>query len=1031
MNSKFNFIIVYFLWSGFVFSGRFDPLEKLPSALRNHDYSLLTDEEIAVYADELFNVVNFFEFTEKDDISINKWIEEHRHIINKFVFPMNRKTLLQDAASRCRNDYLIKKLLAAGADPKVMTDNGQLALNFAIANGYPSIIKALVEAYPESLNHEVLNFQDEIANARALGDKCLGLIAQVINVGKPEIVEQLLALGLNPNQKYSAGNYPLHIAASAGNLRIANALLDSGADINACDKTGKTALDMAYMYKKKLMSQSLEKRGAKKGCSGPKALKNTIEPNNTKQKIFTLQKSADKIYWENIIDKSFMTTMKGKFLNLGPKNNEDYLVSVKFSGRQGHQRDLTMSLEFSTKDVKSPQTLILPLRVKSDLDESIISFSPLKIDGQNISEKSTSYDGVKLFKKIKDKQVKDNNICVFSGQIKVINNIGGKIGLKGQCLFANINTDISWELVPPVEKTTAPKIVEVLNYPNPAEVSGGYKGMLNGESYKVIIPQFDSDNFVIPFEITTKDQRVNYRVLNVKASIIFDKKNTMLVTELIPLSKSEKTMKFFPGQTSFDGECYRSQKNKKAKKQSRPLCFEESFKIIWQNGQLVLSARTHSGLLVLTRHNEEVTIEEVTEENIDNQNTENDINISEENDYIWDFNIPEQNFLLEDDDEENNFEVVPPKLIALKEKKSANKKEYLIIRKEDELKYGKLGPTKVQKERDDRILRNSSPLIKQHGAEMAIDKKSSEKVLQRTPELDQQFIDELQPRRYKLNHLSDYASCSLFDSSNVVEDNIWFGQGFIKELGGYQIDQTKRIVLSLINLNGLQQFAPNASWCSFFNSEYNHTKQNREKGINVHCSYHANLIDNVKMDYLNISGHGLFQIRESKTKDEYLLYKVPGLNEGNKQVVYVMRKWSDHKKSTRVSKKETPLQSAYSFVGYDSNYMTKLNALIEHDDLKIKAMQVKNILIKNEDYNEIPYGDRGIFIKFINESTCYILTHNRSNWREAVSWDVQMINQKTAFISIVFENNYGHFEALTFKVKLNHDDTLELLDTNK
>ncbi len=64
------------------------------------------------------------------------------------------------------------------------------------------------------------------------------------------------------DQVDGAGNSPLHHAAEMGNIKIARALLDLGADINATNKRGSTPLFSAITENRKEMVGFLISRGA-------------------------------------------------------------------------------------------------------------------------------------------------------------------------------------------------------------------------------------------------------------------------------------------------------------------------------------------------------------------------------------------------------------------------------------------------------------------------------------------------------------------------------------------------------------------------------------------------------------------------------------------------------------------------------------------------------------------------------------------------------------------------------------------------
>ena len=85
--------------------------------------------------------------------------------------------------------------------------------------------------------------------------------------GCSEIVELLLKIGVNANQKHS-GLRPLHYACDIGNLKIVEILLENGADIDAktdaiIEGANRTPLDIAVWLEKTSVTRLLLENGCK------------------------------------------------------------------------------------------------------------------------------------------------------------------------------------------------------------------------------------------------------------------------------------------------------------------------------------------------------------------------------------------------------------------------------------------------------------------------------------------------------------------------------------------------------------------------------------------------------------------------------------------------------------------------------------------------------------------------------------------------------------------------------------------------
>ena len=135
-------------------------------------------------------------------------------------------------------------------------DNAREALDDVIEKGDLKDFERLVAAYTK----------------HPLGAAVLPNALRVAVIySRVEMVKLLLERGVNPNTPSTAVEYtPLMEAASSGNLELVKLLVNAGADLNAEDQRGHTALDEAEMYthsseEHRIVVAFLKERGARNG----------------------------------------------------------------------------------------------------------------------------------------------------------------------------------------------------------------------------------------------------------------------------------------------------------------------------------------------------------------------------------------------------------------------------------------------------------------------------------------------------------------------------------------------------------------------------------------------------------------------------------------------------------------------------------------------------------------------------------------------------------------------------------------------
>ena len=190
----------------------------------------------------------------------------------------NENTPLHSAASAGQRQ-VVELLIAKGADVNAKNDAGQTPLDVAIGKNRKEIVELLVEKGAIISLHTFVNSGDldmlrrlieDGADVNAKDDYGQTPLHCAVVIGHKDIVEFLLAKGAHVDAGDNAGRTPLHYAVGAGKNRTPKAghtdvvllLLDKGDKINTKDKWGWTPLHYAVCMANKAMVELLVNRGA-------------------------------------------------------------------------------------------------------------------------------------------------------------------------------------------------------------------------------------------------------------------------------------------------------------------------------------------------------------------------------------------------------------------------------------------------------------------------------------------------------------------------------------------------------------------------------------------------------------------------------------------------------------------------------------------------------------------------------------------------------------------------------------------------